>query len=103
MILTETIGPARDVVNPSPACGGLPPAAAPVDPSRGTVFLVQAGTLNSHTGFHTQTIQCVAAVPALPLPALVGLGGVLSALGAWHFSRRPRRPEHPRAARRAEQ
>lgn len=91
---TTRIGPAcigvgdRDVVNPSPACGGAPPAAPPVDPGRGTVFIVVAGTQNFNTHVHTETITCVAAVPAVPWPALAGLGGLLTGAGAWWLRRR---------------
>jgi len=73
----------RDLVNPAPACGGLPPAAPPLDPGRGTVFLVPFGQSNTNFNLHTETVQCVAAVPALPLPLFLGLGGALAGLGLW--------------------
>jgi hypothetical protein len=94
----QTLGPLcigignRDVVNPSPACAGVPAAAAPSDPFHGTVFLNLAGTTNFNDNTNTETIQCVAAVPALPWPALLGLGGILSGLGVWRV-RRPARPD----------
>jgi len=92
--LQVTVGPGcigignRDVVNPAPDCGGLPPANP--DPSRGTPFLVTFGNSNVNANTHTETIQCVAAVPALPWPALLGLGGALSGLGWLGLKRRRR-------------
>ena len=84
LTLTVTVGPGcigvgnRDVPNPSPACGGLPPAEP--DPAFGTTFLVPFGVTNNNINTHTLTLTCVAPTPALPWPWLVGLGaGVLGA------------------------
>ena len=88
---TDLAGPAcigignRDIANPAPACGGAPPAAAPVDPGFGTPFIVPFGSTNTNVNTQTETIQCVAAVPALPVPLFVGLGGALAGLGLWRM------------------
>lgn len=88
---TVTGGPAcigignRDIANPAPACAGFQPAAPPVHPAFGTVYLVPPGSVNSNANTHTETIGCVAAVPALPVPLFVGLGGALAGLGLWRM------------------
>ena len=78
----------RDIPNPSPACGGLPPAAPPVDPSFGVPFLVPFGSSNTNFNLHTLTLTCVAPTPALPWPWLVGLGAGVLGAGAGLVRRR---------------
>lgn len=102
VVLTTTVdstfGPScigigdRDIVDPSPACGGSPAADPPFDPSHGTAFVVVAGSLNINTHTHFETFQCIAAVPGLPWPALLGLGGMLSGLGMWRLRARRATP-----------
>ena len=89
-----TIGPAcigignRDIPNPSPACGSLPPAQPPMDPAFGSAFAVLAGNQNVNTNTHTLTLTCVAPTPALPWPWLVGLGAGVLGAGAGMMRRR---------------
>jgi hypothetical protein len=81
----------RDVVNPSPSCGGLPPGQP--EPNHGSTFLVQSGTQNTNTNTLTQTLECVPPTPALPLPWLTGLGaGVIGAGAALLRRLRPAAP-----------
>jgi hypothetical protein len=94
LTFTVNVGPAcigignRDAPNPSPACGGLPPAPPPMDPSFGGPFLVPLGTVNTNTNVHTLMLTCVAPTPALPWPWLIGLGAGLLGAGAGLVRRR---------------
>ena len=92
LTVTPNIGPAcigignRDIPNPSPDCGSLPPRDP--DPAFGQTFQVLPGQENFNTNTHTLTLTCVAPTPALPWPWLVGLGAGVLGAGAGMMRRR---------------
>jgi hypothetical protein len=77
------------IADPTTACGGFPPEAPPLDPTRGQVFLAVPGSLNSDAYTRRNTYTCVAAVPALSRPMIGALALLTFGVGAW-FARRRR-------------
>jgi hypothetical protein len=76
------------IADPIAACGGFPPEAAPIEPTRGTLFFVAAGNINIDVYTRRNTYTCVAAVPALSRPMIVALALLTLGTGAWFLRRR---------------
>jgi hypothetical protein len=76
------------IADPIAACGGFPPEAPPLDPTRGQVFLDPINNTNTDVYYRRNTYTCVAAVPALSRPMIGALALLTLGAGAWFLRRR---------------